>query len=554
MHIQVLQGINLQSDTTRIIVEFEKKPNVNLVRTISDFHPVFCTSYEIVEKTLTVSSKLPHLWKEISKILDSESKKIINEGDALEAIKKLIKKQVLSMSTIPVLYEAMKMDEEVTQFMVDEGILEHFGESKYNRQYSIGCGRRSELVLSSSTSKDSKDAKQIQEDKFLTNTLISRLNFPIAKWEVIYSKEHIKEIFSSYRTPVVIKPTSLTGGHGVFTGIRTLEDALDAYQKALETVEKVTDDERRRRIIIQEQVVGEDYRLLVVNGKLMIATKRIPAFVEGNGKDTIEELIEKTNKDIRRDIQSPTHTLKPILIDEPMLELLKEKELSLNYIPAIGERIVVRKVASMSQGGITEDYTDKVCTHIKFLAEALARTLRAYVLGVDVICKDLSSPLTIENGSIIEVNTMPEAYLNLFPVLGKERSYVAKDIVLGLLEDKAPVRKIVVIGGDKNNLYQILDPILDNKDEIVGIYSNETLLINNEEINSNVTNWKAVEALKVNALLSTIVLHYQSMEEVEEVGTGFDYLDSLYISKDHTQAIAHFEKLVPNKIKNLSIF
>jgi cyanophycin synthetase len=86
----------------------------------------------------------------------------------------------------------------------------------------------------------------------------------------------------------------------------------------------------------------------------MIATKRIPAFVEGNGKDTIEELIEKTNKDTRRDIQNPTHTLKPIVIDEAMLELLKEKELSLNYIPAIGEKVVVRKVASMSQGGITK--------------------------------------------------------------------------------------------------------------------------------------------------------------------------------------------------------
>jgi hypothetical protein len=149
---------------------------------------------------------------------------------------------------------------------------------------------------------------------------------------------------------------------------------------------------------------------------------------------------------------------------------------------------------------------------------------------------------------------MPEAYLNLFPVLGKERSYVAKDIVLGLLQDKEPVRKIVIIGGDLENLYHLLDPIFDNKEEIVGIYSNNNLLINKEEINSNTTNWKTIEALKINALLTTIVLHYQSLEEVEEIGTGFDSIDSLYVAKEYPETITYFEKLVSRKIKNLSIF
>ena len=68
----------------------------------------------------------------------------------------------------------------------------------------------------------------------------------------------------------------------------------------------------------------------------------------------------------------------------------------------------------MSQGGTTEDYTDKVSPEVKIMVESLAQSTHAFVLGVDVIANDISKPLTKDNGGILEINTMPESYLN-FP-------------------------------------------------------------------------------------------------------------------------------------------
>ena len=98
--------------------------------------------------------------------------------------------------------------------------------------------------------------------------------------------------------------------------------------------------------MIQEQVQGENYRLLVIDGKLEIATKRIPAFVIGDEQKNIKQLIEETNNDPRRDTTNPAHTLKPIIIDKPLEECLKEQKLSLKDTPEKNEKIYVRKQES----------------------------------------------------------------------------------------------------------------------------------------------------------------------------------------------------------------
>ena len=67
------------------------------------------------------------------------------------------------------------------------------------------------------------------------------------------------------------------------------------------------------------------------------------------------------------------------------------------------------------------------------------------------MCLDLSKPLTKENGAILEINTMPEAYLNLFPVLGTQREYVADTFVEGLLKENN-CKKYVVVGQSINDI------------------------------------------------------------------------------------------------------
>jgi len=534
MNIKVLQGLNLKSPTTVIEGHLDAQPKTELIDLIKSFHPVFLEDYKVDKNTVIIYSKLPHLWKEILKAINYQS-----TGDWSEKMTKdyllniVIKKQVLSMSTIPILHAAQQMGYEITQFFIEEGITPETFPSKLNRYYVIGAGRESQITISISSSKDSYLAKMSQEDKSITNTVFDRLQLPIAKWELINSLEHLKEVFKKYNKPVVIKPSSLTGGHGVTTNINTLEQAVWAYNEADKAFGDLIRSKYSRAILIQEQVYGEDYRLLVINGVLRLVTKRIPAYIIGDGNKSIKELIADTNKDPRRDKSNPTHVLKPIEFDDSLNQFLKEQSIDLSTIPKKDEKVYVRKVASMSQGGITEDFTDKVHPQIKMVVESLSSSLHAYVLGVDILCKDISKPLNMDNGSIIECNTMPESYLNAFPAIGRQYPEIGRWVIEGLIDINNPTKRIVYIGNDLKKLTAYLKINLnDYNSERIGIYSNKKIYINEEEIKSHVETWKAIEALKINSSLSTIALHYSSLEEVENTGLGFDRIDKLLIEKN----------------------
>jgi len=284
--------------------------------------------------------------------------------------------------------------------------------------------------------------------------------------------------------------------------------------------------------MIQEQVEGEDYRLLVIGGRLQVATKRIPAFVVGDGKSNIKELIEKENSDPRRDTRNPAHILKPIKIDKPLIQYLKDQNLTLDSVPQKEERVPVRKVASMSQGGITQDFSDDVSKEIKATVESIASSMHSFTLGVDVMCKDISKPLTRENGAILEVNTMPEMYLNLYPVLGERRDYVA-DIYIDELLKENTCKRFVVIGQNKDDIATILrKKSIIKKDQNIGEIMDNRYIIDGMQIISELDKWRAISAIKCNSLLDAIIIHHRDWNDVKEYGLGFDYIDSLFITKE----------------------
>ncbi len=559
---QVLQGLNLISPYSTVIIEAQEKDEIKkLLDLINDFHPIFIEKYYFTQGFLYIETKIPFLWREAAEYIQKLTKDEITYEKCREYIVEvLIKQRVASMSTIPVMDATYRLGYEVTPTIIDDGILETEkpGYAKtYNRHHTLGCGKGSEIIYSISSSQDSKNAKEIQKDKWSTNLMITRLGLPIPKWETLDSKSQIDEIWPEYNKPVVIKPTGLTGGSGVVVGINTIEDAKKAYEFAQKAINQKVRQDWQKKVMIQEQVAGEDYRLLVIDGKLEIATKRIPAFIIADGKSTIEELINQTNSDPKRDITNPSHTLKPINIDEPLLNYLKEQNLSLESVPKQNEKVLVRKVASMSQGGITEDFTDSVSPEIKYIVESIAQSIHAFVLGVDVLCKDISKPLTTDNGAILEVNTMPEAYLNLFPVLGEDRSYVADIFVKKLLKNNH-TKKIVVVGTMLEDIPTLLrkSTLLKayiDKDDVVGEYKEREIRINGLNINKDLEKWKAIEGLKVNASLDAIIIHHRDWEDVKKTGLGFNNIDMLIVNKelaekDEMKIVRKYKKQI-DKIK-----
>jgi len=537
--IQVLQGLNLESHISTVKIEIKKTEEViQLLKTIKAYHPIFIKEYFFEEGILTIRSNITFFWKDVADTLIKLSLEEIAYEEAKNICLTTIKERLSSMTTIPLLHACQNLGLETTPMILKDERVEYT--KSYNRHYTLGTGKNSQVIYSISSSKDSKIAKEIQKDKWSSNLMIERLGLPIPKWEVIDNISDIERVWSKYQKPVVIKPTGLVGGHGVVLGIDSLDEAKKAFKFAKEACKDNIGKDWQQKIMIQEQIKGEDYRLLVINGKLEIATKRIPAFIVGDGKHTIEELITETNKDPKRDITNPSHTLKPIIIDQPLKDFLKQQDLSLGSVPNNDEKIQVRKVASMSQGGITEDFTDKVGPEIKIIVESIASSIHAFTLGVDVMCQDLSKPLTKDNGAILEYNTMPEAYLNTYPVIGESREYVFEKYIKALLEGNK-TKQIVVIGNPSQDIPTLLKQksffksYLGEK-EVVGEYRNGDIIINGLDINKGLEKWQAIQALKVNASLDTIIIHHRDWTDLEETGFGFDRIDMMIIEKKLTDS------------------
>ncbi len=559
--IQTLQGLNLESEVSKVKIPLQGN-NIGditqLLDKISSFHPIFINEYIISPEQLIITSNIPFLWRESGEIFNKLSKQDITFDQANEIIvNDLIKKRIKSMSTISLLNSCIKKNIEITPTMIETALLEKGdSEGTSNRYYTFGCGKGNQITGSAASTKDAHIAQKIQRDKWATNRFIERMQLQLPKWELLPNKSQIEKIWDKYSKPIVIKPTGLTAGMGVTVGINTLERAKQAYDDALEILSQTPRSKWQTKIMIQEQVKGEDYRLLVINGNLEIVTKRIPAFIIGDGKKNIKELIEAENSNPKRNIFNPSHILKPIKIDKPLTDCLQDQNLTLDSVPNKDERIPVRRVASMSQGGITEDFTDSVSKEIKVMVESIAHSLHAFTLGVDVMCLDISKPLTKENGAILEVNTMPETYLNLYPVLGQTREYVA-DIYIEQLLKENNCKRYVVIGQSKDDLPTLLrKKSVIKKDDSVGEIVEDRYLVNGMLMNSKLEKWRAIEAIKCNALLDVIVLHYRDWNEVKEHGLGFNYIDTLYITKDQNSEKEYMKivkrlkrKKLINKIK-----
>ena len=539
---KILHGINLESQFTTIKIPLDGdnlSDITKLLDHIASYHPIFITEYLLSPAQLTIKSKLLSIWKEAEEYIQKLNNREITYKEAFDFINDtIIARRVKSMSSISILEAAQRRNLEITPTIHGKEVIEGIEKGYvgvFNRYYTLGCGKGSHITASIVSSKDSYFAHKIQKDKWSSNLFIERLGLPSLKWEILESEEDIDKNFKDYSKPVVIKPTGLTGGKGVTVNINTVEEAKRAFSIAKKVIDSKVRASWQAKIMMQEQVQGEDYRLLVINGKLEIATKRVPAFIVGDGKQTIKELIEETNRDPRRDITNPSHILKPIVIDEPLINLLKSKNLTLESIPKKDEQIFVRNIASMSQGGTTEDFTDSVGEEIRLIVESIAQSLHIFALGIDILCKDISKPLTKENGTILEINMMPEAYLNLFPTQGKQREYVAEKFIDALLEQNS-CKKYVLIGQSRDDISTILrKKRVIKKHESVGEIIGDKYYINRLLINEGVDRENLLDAIKCNASLDVIILHYRDWSEVSEHGLGFDHIHTLYITKENSK-------------------
>ncbi len=135
---------------------------------------------------------------------------------------------------------------------------------------------------------------------------------------------------------------NLDGNHGkgATINVKTMEDAVAAFEYA---------KHYSRKVIIEKFITGYDFRVLVIDHKVVAAAQRDPAHVRGNGIHTIQELIDTENEDPRRGY-GHENVLTEIAVDRDTLDLLAKKEYTLETVPEKGEIVYLKSTANLSTG------------------------------------------------------------------------------------------------------------------------------------------------------------------------------------------------------------
>jgi cyanophycin synthetase len=335
----------------------------------------------------------------------------------------------------------------------------------------LGYGVNQKRIQATVSSTTSNIAVELACDKEETKNLLEAASIPIPRGIITYSPEDIEDAVKRLGFPLVVKPINGNHGRGATIHIKTTEQAVEAFHLA----RKIS-----RAVIIEKFITGHDYRLLVVNYKLVAAAKRTPAAVTGDGKATIQQLVDKVNSDPRRGYGHEKE-LTSIKIDDLTLNLLGEKGLDLRSVLKKNEVLYLKATANLSTGGTATDVTDLVHPYNVFMAERISRIIGLDICGIDIMAPDLTTPIHENGGAVLEVNAGPGFRMHIAPTEGLPRN-VAEPVIDMLYPPGAPVKiPIVAVTGTngKTTTTRLIAYIMKTVGHKVGFTTTDGIYIQN---------------------------------------------------------------------------
>lgn len=242
-------------------------------------------------------------------------------------------------------------------------------------------------MFSTNSDKSSAVGQIIAKDKIKTARVAADLFIATPSTVNCKSLDEARAFLATHKK-IVIKPLDSSGGHGVTTGITTVDELESAYSFA---------QEYSPDVIAQHHVNGSDVRLLVVAGVFCSAVERQPAHVIGDGRQTVETLITHTNDSPERSANYMS-TLNQIDVKSAQRYLQE----SITTVPALATKIQVVGPANLSLGGSAHEATNLVTGQMIADAEKITQRLRLGICGVDMMWNQATNEYYL-----IEVNATP---------------------------------------------------------------------------------------------------------------------------------------------------
>lgn len=381
----------------------------------------------------------------------------------------------------------------------------------------LGYGKNRRLIQAALSDRTSCIAVEIASDKHLTKTVLEQAAIPVPRGQIVRAEREALDALAILGPPVVVKPLDGRQGQGVSLNLSTPHEVAKAFRIAREYSSSV---------LVEELFEGRNYRVLVVNGKVVAASERLAAHVIGDGTHTVADLIAITNSDPNRG-EGHEKPLTKIPVDPVMFAYLEKHAIRTDYVPARGERVFLRDGINLSTGGTAKDVTDLVHPQVVRMCERVAAVMGLDICGIDLVLTDISEPLRRGGGGVIEVNASPGIRMHHFPSEGHSRN-VAAAIVDMLYPGGAPARiPVVSITGTngKTTVTRMIAHILSGMGKVVGMTTTDGIYIGKECIvEGDTTGPQSAKTILSDPTVEMAVLE-TARGGITRRGLGYDWSD-----------------------------
>ncbi|HEU4672314.1 MAG TPA: cyanophycin synthetase [Candidatus Limnocylindrales bacterium] len=408
-----------------------------------------------------------------------------------------------------------------TQALIDEAVSRDIPFIRLDRHslVQLGQGVHQQRIRATMTSRTSAIAVDLASDKSLTNHLLDSAGLPVPRSEVVDEVEAAVAAARRLGFPVVVKPLDGNHGRGVGLDLRDDDAVRAAFPEALR-------QSRSGGVVVETFVAGNDYRVLVIGGRVAAVAERIPASVVGDGDHTVRELVDIANTDPRRGI-GHEKVLTRIALDAKAEAMLAGEGLAVDAVPEAGRRVRLVATGNMSTGGTSIDRTLEAHPDNVEIAETAARVVGLDVAGIDFICPDIATPVRETGGAIVEVNAAPGFRMHTHPTEG-EPQYVARPVIDGLFppgsEARIPIIAVTGTNG-KTTTVRMIAHILKLKGKRVGMTSTDGIVIDGRMIKKgDMSGPKSAQMVLQNPTVDTAVFEVARGGILRE-GLGYDRND-----------------------------
>ncbi len=244
----------------------------------------------------------------------------------------------------------------------------------------------------------------LAKNKAATSFFLKQFGYNVPEFTMIYSNEKCARIKSSDTLieglnyarligfPSILKPNNMSQGSLVFKASNE-----DEYIAFATEILKYSDTAQ-----LQKFYYGNDYRVVVLDQKILSAYQRVPFNIVGDGCLNVSELIDKKQQSFT--FSGRDTNLKKT--DIRLINKLIQQGFSLSSVLPKNKKVFLQDISNLSVGGETIELTRNVHYSFVKLALHIARDMNLALCGIDIITNDITQK---NNGEyiVIEVNSAP---------------------------------------------------------------------------------------------------------------------------------------------------